>query len=170
MVALWGGIGALAVATGPSLGALLITGFGWRAAFFVNLPIGLVAWLVGRRVLTESTDRRHGPRPTTPAWCSWGSAGRAGAGHLRGSDLGMDEPGRPRRLRRRRRAGRASSSVRSARHHEPVLDLTALPVPSFSVANLATLLYAMGFFAMLLGNILFLTSVWRYSILTPVWP
>jgi len=27
------------------------------------------------------------------------------------------------------------------------------------------LLYAMGFFAMLLGNILFLTSVWHYSIL-----
>ena len=33
------------------------------------------------------------------------------------------------------------------------------------MANLATLLYAMGFFAMLLGNILFLTSVWHYSIL-----
>jgi MFS family permease len=33
------------------------------------------------------------------------------------------------------------------------------------VANAATFLYAMGFFAMLLGNILFLTSVWHYSIL-----
>ena len=33
------------------------------------------------------------------------------------------------------------------------------------MANAATLLYAMGFFAMLLGNILFLTSVWHYSIL-----
>ena len=36
---------------------------------------------------------------------------------------------------------------------------------SFTVANAATVLYAMGFFAMLLGNILFLTSVWHYSIL-----
>ena len=27
-------------------------------------------------------------------------------------------------------------------------------------------LYAMGFFGMLLGNILFLSEVWRYSILT----
>jgi MFS family permease len=33
------------------------------------------------------------------------------------------------------------------------------------VANVATFLYAMGFFAMLLGNILFLTSVWHYPIL-----
>jgi MFS family permease len=33
------------------------------------------------------------------------------------------------------------------------------------VANAATFLYAMGFFAVLLGNILFLTNVWHYSIL-----
>ena len=54
---------------------------------------------------------------------------------------------------------------RSAHHAEPVLDLTLFRSRTFAVANLATLLYAMGFFAMLLGNILFLTSVWHYSIL-----
>jgi MFS family permease len=54
---------------------------------------------------------------------------------------------------------------RSARHPEPVLDLTLFRARSFSVANAATFLYAMGFFAMLLGNILFLTSVWHYPIL-----
>ena len=46
-----------------------------------------------------------------------------------------------------------------------MLDLTLFRSRSFSVANAATVLYAMGFFAMLLGNILFLTSVWHYSIL-----
>ncbi len=63
VVSLWGGIGALAVATGPSLGALLITGFGWRAAFYVNLPVGLVAWLAGRRVLPNESGapRESGP-------------------------------------------------------------------------------------------------------------
>ena len=54
---------------------------------------------------------------------------------------------------------------RSARHAEPVLDLSLFGARSFSAANAATLLYAMGFFAMLLGNILFLTSVWHYTIL-----
>jgi MFS family permease len=54
---------------------------------------------------------------------------------------------------------------RSAHHAAPVLDLTLFSARSFSVANAATLLYAMGFFAMLLGNILFLTSVWHYTIL-----
>ena len=54
---------------------------------------------------------------------------------------------------------------RSGRHPEPVLDLTLFRSRSFTVANAATFLYAMGFFAMLLGNILFLTGVWHYSIL-----
>src|SRR5579884_2081577 len=43
VVALWGGVGALAVATGPSLGAGLISAGGWRLAFYVNLPVGVVA-------------------------------------------------------------------------------------------------------------------------------
>jgi NTE family protein len=54
---------------------------------------------------------------------------------------------------------------RSATHPEPVLDLALFRHRSFSVANAATLVYAMGFFSMLLGNILFLTGVWHYSIL-----
>src|ERR1019366_2434838 len=48
------GVGAAALLP-SSLGLLLAAvpsaGFGWRAAFYVNLPIGLVAWLVGRNVL-----------------------------------------------------------------------------------------------------------------------
>jgi EmrB/QacA subfamily drug resistance transporter len=165
VVALWGGVGALAVATGPSFGAALITVGGWRWAFFVNLPIGALAWLAGRRVLSTSAPRRPDASPDYvgalliaitlgslvlgisqgPAW-GWASsrilacfaiALIVGTGFL----------------------------VRSARHPEPVLDLTLFRSRSFSVANAATFLYAMGFFAMLLGNILFLTSVWHYSIL-----
>ena len=54
---------------------------------------------------------------------------------------------------------------RSARHPEPVLDLHLFSARSFSVANAAVVLYAMGFYAMLLGNVLFLTGVWHYSIM-----
>jgi EmrB/QacA subfamily drug resistance transporter len=165
VVALWGGIGALAVATGPSFGSLLITGFGWRAVFYVNLPIGLVAWLVGRRVLTETIPGRSASTPDYPgvvllsaalallvlaisqgpSW-GWTSARIIGA-FVASLCLG------------------ALFLYRSSRHQEPVLDLTLFRARSFSVANAATFLYAVGFFAVLLGNILFLTSVWHYSIL-----
>jgi EmrB/QacA subfamily drug resistance transporter len=165
VVAMWGGVGALAVATGPSLGAALISAGGWRWAFYVNLPVGAVAWLVGRRVLTDSKsdETRAGPDylgvvlvstalaalvlgiSEGPSW-GW-SSGRIVACFLGAAILG------------------AAFLYRSAHHAAPVLDLTLFSARSFSVANAATLLYAMGFFAMLLGNILFLTGVWHYSIL-----
>ncbi len=165
VVALWGGIGALAVATGPSLGALLITGFGWRAAFYVNLPVGLVAWLVGRRVLATSngTDSTSAPDYPGVALLSVALA-LAVLAISEGPTWGWTSP--------RILAGFAVAAAllasflfRSSRHPQPVLDLTLFRARSFSVANSAALLYSMGFFAMLLGNILFLTSVWHYSIL-----
>jgi len=165
VVALWGGVGALAVATGPTVGAALVTGAGWRWVFFVNLPIGATAWLAGRRVLTAPAPRPSRQTPDYlgvvlaggsiaalvlaisqgPGW-GWSSARIVGAIAL-ASVLGV------------------AFVVRSAGHAAPVLDLRLFSSRSFSVANAATLLYAMGFFAMLLGNILFLTGVWRYSIL-----
>lgn len=42
----WGGIGGIAAATGPILGAILTTWIGWRAIFFINIPIGILGiWL-----------------------------------------------------------------------------------------------------------------------------
>ena len=165
VVALWGGIGALAVATGPSLGALLITGFGWRSAFFVNLPVGLVAWLVGRRVLatTTASTTRSSPDYLGVALLA-GALAALVLGISEGPDWGWTSAGFLVALGTF--AGLLALFLRrSDRHAEPVLDLTLFRSRTFAVANLATLLYAMGFFAMLLGNILFLTSVWHYSIL-----
>ena len=165
MVALWGGIGALAVATGPSLGALLITGFGWRSAFFVNLPIGLVAWLVGRGVL----PRIHGDASTSaPDYAGVvllsGSLAALVLAITEGPGWGWSSPAVVGGFIAFVLLG-AAFLRRSSRHAEPVLDLTLFRSRSFSVANAAVLLYSMGFFAMLLGNILFLTSVWHYPIL-----
>src|SRR6266545_904380 len=123
MVALWGGVGALAVATGPSLGATIVSAGGWRWAFFVNIPIGAAIVLLGRRVLIESeTDS---------------GAVRFGVAFVQ----------------------------RSLHHPEPVVDPSLFGDRSFVMANVATFVYAAGFFAMLLGNILFLTGVWHYSIM-----
>lgn len=50
----------LAAVVGPILGGALVDGdlwgLGWRAVFWVNVPIGLVALLVGWRTLAESRD------------------------------------------------------------------------------------------------------------------
>ncbi|MGC8480085.1 MAG: MFS transporter [Acidimicrobiales bacterium] len=165
IVALWSGVGALAVATGPTLGALLITAGGWRWAFAVNVPVGILALLFGRRTITETPRDLESEMPHLssvvlltcslaalvltvsegPTW-GWTSARVVGSGVL--SLV----------------AGSCFVWL-SIRRDVSVLPFDMFHVRSFSVSTLAILLYAMGFFAMLLGNILFLTSVWHYSIL-----
>src|SRR4051812_41791319 len=51
--ALWGATGAVAAATGPSLGGLLVHASDWRLVFFVNIPIGLAALIPARGLLRE---------------------------------------------------------------------------------------------------------------------
>src|SRR5688572_3105942 len=61
--ALWGAVGGIAAATGPSLGGLLIDWADWRLVFFVNLLFGLVAWIPARRLLRETRDPDRGAVP-----------------------------------------------------------------------------------------------------------
>lgn len=48
---LLGTMSAIGTALGPSLGGLLIAGFGWRAIFLINLPLGLLAFYLAFRHL-----------------------------------------------------------------------------------------------------------------------
>jgi EmrB/QacA subfamily drug resistance transporter len=164
-VALWGGIGALAVATGPSIGAALISGFGWRAAFFVNLPVVVVALSCGPRVLAKTARSERSSYPDYPGAVPLAvSLALLVLGISQGPSWGWSS------LRIMSIFAGAVVALciflfRSSRHQSPVLDLTLFRARNFSAANTATVVYAMGFFAMLLGNILFLTSVWHYPIL-----
>jgi MFS family permease len=61
-----------APALGPAVGGLLISQFGWRSVFLINLPIGIAAWAgvqPARRVLADGADR--GARLDLPACCCW---------------------------------------------------------------------------------------------------
>lgn len=44
-------LSAVGTALGPSLGGVLISGFGWQALFLVNVPLGLLTLLLARRFL-----------------------------------------------------------------------------------------------------------------------
>jgi EmrB/QacA subfamily drug resistance transporter len=56
---LLGTMSAIGTALGPSLGGVLIAGLGWRAIFLVNLPLGILTFLLAHRHLP--VDRR-GPK------------------------------------------------------------------------------------------------------------
>ena len=53
-VGIWAGLAALAAGIATPLGALLITLSSWRLVFLVNVPLGLLAFALSRRVIVES--------------------------------------------------------------------------------------------------------------------
>jgi EmrB/QacA subfamily drug resistance transporter len=165
IVAQWGGIGALAVATGPSLGAAIVSSGGWRWAFFVNIPVGLFVLVFGRRVLTESVGYTEAK---TPDYLGVGLMSVALASLVLAISEGSTWGWTDARILGAIAVASVAGAVfvhRTLHHDDPVIDPALFHSRSFVIANTATVVYAAGFFAMLLGNILFLTGVWGYSIM-----
>jgi EmrB/QacA subfamily drug resistance transporter len=164
-VAIWGAIGAVAGAAGPTLGALVIERFDWRWAFFINLPVGIISFTLGRAVLPEGRESNPGrlPDPLGVLLLAGGLA-VAAYGIVKTNDWGWTSASFA--------AAMAGSAVliavfvwRCNRVDNPLLDLTLFQANNFRWANAAMLVYAIGFTAMFLGNVLFLTRVWHYSII-----
>jgi NTE family protein len=163
---IWGATGAIAAAVGPSLGGALVDVAGWRWVFFVNVAIGVPALIPARRLLRESRDPNPGPMPDSVG------VGLLVAGValvslviVEGQDWGWG-------------GGRALGAlvaglaflvlfgVRSTRHSAPVVEPALFRVRSFAVANAGNFAFALGFYAFLLANVLFLTGPWHYSIMS----
>jgi len=164
-VALLSAVGAAAAGLGPSLGGLLITAADWRLVFLVNIPIGVAAVLLARRRLAESRVPGLRRIPDLPGTLLFA----AGIGALvlavvNGQSWGWGSA----RIIGCLSASFASGTVvswRCRRHRWPVLDLSLLRIRTFSVGNAMMVIGAAGFYGYTLSNVLFLTDVWRYSVL-----
>jgi EmrB/QacA subfamily drug resistance transporter len=161
----WAATGAIAAATGPSLGGVLVQWQSWRWVFFVNLAIGLPALLPATQLLRERRDEQATGWPdAVGALLLATGVGALALGIVRGGDWGWASAKTVGSL-----VAAAVLSVllvaRSARHPRPVFELGLFRTRSFAVANLGALVFSVGFFALLLCNVLFLTMVWRYSVL-----
>jgi EmrB/QacA subfamily drug resistance transporter len=163
-VAIWGVAGAVAGALGPTVGAAIIEGLGWRWAFFINLPIGVYTVVSGRRNLHESSD------PETRVPSIVGVALVAGAaGLLSYGVVGTEEVGwLSARTLTILGAGLVTLLVFLAhqrRTEAPALNLELFRIPNFAWGNLAMLVFGTAFASLFFGSILFLTQVWGWSIL-----
>lgn len=164
-VAMWSAAAALAAGLGPSLGGVLVELGGWRLAFLVNLPIGVLAVVASKRTLVESRAPGRRTVPDLPGALllamatalltlgviqgrEWGWLGPAVLGSFAGAIvLG------------------ALFVSRSRSHASPMLDFALLRIRSLAVSNVLTIVGAAGYFAYILCNVLFLTTVWDYSVL-----
>ncbi|HEX2085018.1 MAG TPA: DHA2 family efflux MFS transporter permease subunit [Solirubrobacteraceae bacterium] len=164
-VGIWGAAAALAAAIGPPLGGVLVEVADWRWIFLVNLPLGALVLLAGVRGLQESRDPAATGLPDLlGSALAAASLGLLALGLVQGNAWGWGSAGTLGSF-----AGAAvllaAVVARCVSHPRPIVDLALLRIPSFRHGTLGTLLFAAAFFSMILGNILFLTGVWGYSVL-----
>jgi EmrB/QacA subfamily drug resistance transporter len=55
-IGLWAGMSGLALALGPTVGGLMVEHIGWESVFFLNVPIGVTAFLIALATVRESVS------------------------------------------------------------------------------------------------------------------
>jgi EmrB/QacA subfamily drug resistance transporter len=56
---LWGSVAGVATLVGPILGGVLVDGFGWEWIFFINVPVGIVAFVLAWRLVPRLQTHPH---------------------------------------------------------------------------------------------------------------
>jgi EmrB/QacA subfamily drug resistance transporter len=161
-VGLWSASAALAAALGPALGGVLVNGFGWRALFCINLPLGV--WMAVRSLrVPVARAARRGRLPDVPGTVLltaavallvlalteadvWGWGATATIACLAGALV----------------AARVAF-VRSAHHPSPAVEVGLWRNRTYAAANVVSVLFGAGLLASLLLGVLFLVQVWGYS-------
>ncbi len=162
-IGIWGAVGGISAASGPTIGGLLVDNFGWHSVFLINVPFSIFAFAIGSRILKESRDE------TAPRIVDYFGALLVvlGVGLLTLMIVQSDEWG-----------WNSSRSLvifsisflligsfvrRCNKVAHPVLDLRLFKLPFVTAAAISGFVFTMGFFSMIFINTQWLQVVWGYS-------
>ena len=159
----WTAIGGLAAALGPVVGGLLVAA-SWRWVFFVNVPIGLLAIVVGWRRLPRVAGHRVPFPDGLGAVLITAGVAALSLGLVKGEDWGWSSAATVGVL--------AFAALALAlfvghclRARNPLVDPKLFRVRTFSGASTVMLLFSVAFGAMLLSIVLWDQTVWGWSAL-----
>jgi EmrB/QacA subfamily drug resistance transporter len=158
----WGGVAGISIAGGPLLGGLLVQTIDWRAVFWVNIPVGIAAFILAQKFVPES--KAPHPRRFDPVGQvlmiltlgllifgiieapshGWGSSLILGC--FAGSLIGA-----------------AALIYFEARHPEPLIDLRFFRSPPFSGAAIVSICSFVSLGGFLFLNTLYLQDVRNFS-------
>jgi EmrB/QacA subfamily drug resistance transporter len=163
-VSLWGAVGGLAAAVGPSLGSWVTFTAGWPWAFYINVPVGLWAlWRSAKRVeeAIKPVQRRRVDfvgllllmaavgavvlaivERGEARWSDQAVAAVAAGGLLCGLAFVLWARSRP----------------------DALIDLALFQHRTYSFVNAATLVFGTAFSMMFLGFFFFMIGVWHFSL------
>ena len=153
-IGIWGMVIGASTAGGPILGGLLVQHVSWQSVFFINVPVGVIALVLGVLILTDHRAEnapallrhpRHRPALRRHVLPGLGAHQGPGLGLGRRPDL--DLPGAPRCS-----ASRSSPSGRSG-SKEPLIPLALFRSVPLSAGVVLMVLMAIAF----LGGLFFVT-------------
>lgn len=163
-VSLWGAVGGLAAAVGPSLGAFVVDAAGWPWAFYINLPLGALSLWFGAGLLRESVKpdarRRVDGVGMTLLMVAVGALALATVQSESPSwsrlELGVVAAVAVVSL------GAFVAWARATPH--PLVDLSLFSHRTYRYVNLATLSFGIAFAMMFFAFFFYMTGVWQYSL------
>jgi EmrB/QacA subfamily drug resistance transporter len=160
----WTAVGGVAAALGPAVGGVLVAA-SWRWVFLVNLPIGLAALVAAWRLLPEVPGHPI-PRPDAlSALLITGGVGALTLGLVQGGTWGWGSD-RTTGVLGLAVLALALFALRTARHHNPLIDRALFRVRPFTGASAVAVLFSIAFGAMLLSRVLWAQDVWHWSAFT----
>ena len=161
-IGLWAGVSGLALGIGPLLGGYITQHASWHWVFFLNVPIGIVAFLVGSRTVRESRSEQE--RRLDIPGLALGTSG------LFAITYGLIEANRK---------GWSSPEIVGAlvigvvligvflwweaRNEHAMMPLSFFRIPAFSAGNLVAFSVSLGLFASFLYMSLYMQLVRGYS-------
>ncbi len=159
-----GAAGGVAASVGPLIGGALVDHLGWRAAFFANVPAGiLVLWLLWHRLPPNRPGPDRGAPDLGGVALLIGGVGALALGIVQSDDWGFTDT--------RTLASLVTAAVllvalvyRSNRHPEPILHLPLFADHDFRLGAGLSLLLAGSFAGTFLALVRFLDEGWGLSL------
>lgn len=162
-IGVWGAVGGLAAAAGPSAGGVLVDWLNWRWLFFINVPFCIFTLAVGRKLLHESKDL-NATKNVDVVGTALGFPGVALV------TLAITQSSEWGYIDNRTIFSMALGLVllvlfvqRCSTVINPLLDLSLFKLPFVVAANLSGLFFSIGFLGMWLLNTQWVQEIWGYS-------
>src|SRR3954465_2871592 len=160
----WAAVGGLAAALGPVVGGVLVA-VDWRWVFFINVPSGIGALLVGWRRLPHVPGQPIPVPDALGALLITSGVGLLTLGLVKGGAWGWGSATTIAVL-----AAAAVALVlfvvHTARHRNPLIDRRLFALRAFTGASAVALVFSVAFGAMLLSRVLWAQEVWGWSALS----
>jgi EmrB/QacA subfamily drug resistance transporter len=162
-IGIWGAVGGLAAAAGPTFGGVLVDWLNWRWLFFINVPFCIFTLIVGNKILHESKD----PNATKNVDLIGTALGFPGVALVtlsitQSSEWGWGD--------NRTMAALFGGIIllglfvqRCRTVANPLLDLSLFKMPFVVAANISGLFFSIGFLGMWLLNTQWIQAIWDYS-------